>query len=172
MTRKDFLICGIDPGLKGAICFVNRDLELKSHLIPTINDFVHTESIVKIFESERNSIFKVYLEKGQAMPGQGVCSMFKYGKICGTLEAILVTLKIPYVLVRPQEWQTVHVAQNYALSPKERSFLTFREIFSESQALATKRSTKPHTGIVDAALIALYGAIDSQLIVPIGPKVQ
>lgn len=170
--RAEFKVVGIDPGLKGAICFLDRELNLEAHLMPVINDFLHIESFARIIEHNRDCILKVYLEKGQAMPGQGVSSMFKYGKQCGMLEGVLAALKIPYALTRPQEWQSVHIAQNYSITPKERSYLTFKQIFNEKQSLPTKRSKKPHMGVVDAALIALFGAVDSQLIVSVGSQIQ
>jgi len=45
------------------------------------------------------------LEKVNAMPGQGVKSMFSFGERYGELQGMLQTLELGYVLVRPTEWQ-------------------------------------------------------------------
>ena len=47
----------------------------------------------------------VALEKVASMPGQGVKSVFSFGQRFGELEGMLQTLQLPYILVRPQQWQ-------------------------------------------------------------------
>lgn len=161
---------GIDPGLSGAICTIDDKMSLKSYLMPVINGFLHGPSVCAILGSERNDVLHCYLERGQAMPGQGVSSMFKYGKICGFLEGSLESLQIPFSLVTPQKWQKIQRSQKK--HPKERSLETFLQIFESNSAFPSPRYKKPHMGIVDAALIAYYGMVDSGLIVPVCSKIN
>ena len=47
------------------------------------------------------------LEKVNAMPGQGVVSMFSFGQNFGMYKGTLASLKIPFKLIRPLQWQKV-----------------------------------------------------------------
>lgn len=45
------------------------------------------------------------IEQVGAMPGQGVTSMFTFGKSAGFAEGVIRALGIKYQLVRPQIWK-------------------------------------------------------------------
>lgn len=101
-----------------------------------------------------------YLEKVSAMPGQGVSSMFKFGRNVGALQAMLAAHKIPYTEVTPQAWQKVMhegASRTSMPDPKDRSLAIAKKLFPNLNLLATKLSRKPHHGFVDALLIAEYG---------------
>ena len=44
------------------------------------------------------------VEDVHAMPGQGVTSMFSFGRNLGTILGVLAALKIPYRMETPQKW--------------------------------------------------------------------
>ena len=46
----------------------------------------------------------VWIEKVGAMPGQGVSSMFQFGRSVGTIEGIIAALRLPISYVTPQKW--------------------------------------------------------------------
>ena len=85
------------------------------------------------------------------MPGQGVSSMFAFGRNVGTIEGIMAGLVWPVCYVTPQAWQkAVSVRQG-----KDGSRLRAIELFpSYAQLFARKKDD----GRSDAALIAWYGA--------------
>ena len=79
--------------------------------------------------------------------------MFKFGSGWGLVRGILAGRQIPYVLVRPQEWQKVMLA-GY---PKGSEYLVASRRWPSHDFRASERCRKPHDGMVDAALIAAYG---------------
>lgn len=93
-------IIGIDPGLSGAVCYIDG---------PTIEAIKMPEilaDIVALLESVRVGDCMAFIEKVGAMPKQGVSSTFKFGRNFGNLEAVLAALRIPFEYVLPVKWQT------------------------------------------------------------------
>ncbi len=89
---------GIDPGVSGAMA-VSIDGEVSVY--PFSRDLA--DELLNIM-TLAGGAFAV-LEAVHSMPGQGVASTFKFGKNAGWWEGVLDYAKIPYLLVRPQEWQ-------------------------------------------------------------------
>jgi crossover junction endodeoxyribonuclease RuvC len=97
-------ILGIDPGLSGALALVEDgrlvelvDIEASDSRI----NAAHLASLVQRWSPD----FAV-CEVVTARPGQGVTSMFTFGHGLGTITAVLSTLGIPHLLIRPQAWQS------------------------------------------------------------------
>lgn len=106
------LYCGVDPGLSGAIAFLADNggpVPLLVDVIdmPTLKAGKKTELdsrvLAAIFREHRPD--RVTVESVHAMPGQGVSSMFSFGRGFGVILGILAALDIPYTLVAPQTWQ-------------------------------------------------------------------
>ncbi len=103
------------------------------------------------------------------MPGQGVKSMFSIGYGYAAWEMALVGNGIPYLSVRPREWQkemvkdispvmsgTLTKAGHPKVDTKATALLLAQQLFPDFDFRATARSKKPHDGIVDAMLLAEY----------------
>ena len=97
----------------------------------------------------------VFLEKSQAMPGQGSVSMFNYGVGFGTLLGVLAALKIPHTLVHPKTWCKVMHQGTTAGEAKERSLEAARRLYPQVE-LIRPRCRKPDEGYIDALLLAGY----------------
>jgi crossover junction endodeoxyribonuclease RuvC len=157
MNQTETLFCGIDPGLKGGIVFL-ADSGKIFYKFPMLAD---TGAIAEFFTKftythlERYKL-RFFLEKAQAMPNQGVVSMFNYGSHFGSLVGILSTLGAVYTLVPPQTW-TSKLHTGYDGSSKEKSLKLAKDIFPGEEFLISERSKKPHEGLIDAALIAEFG---------------
>lgn len=149
------MILGIDPGLSGALAFMD-DEELLIYDIPTLNierngknkrqiDLQNLLAILQLCQVEH-----CYLEMVGAMPGQGVSSMFQMGRGYGQIEMALASCAIPVTYVTPQKWKK-------ALSvPKDKDGARQRA----SQLMpqwAHNWDLKKHDGRAEAALIAKYG---------------
>lgn len=148
---------GIDPGLSGAIVTLeNRQLE--KFVMPTVGNLLELVELNLIFLSLKNSVDHAFLEKVAAMPKQGPSSMFKFGRVYGIAEALLVAHQIPYTLVTPQRWQkSMHAGVEKNLDPKQRSRVAAARLFPGLDLLANKKCRVPHSGIIDALLICEYG---------------
>lgn len=149
------MILGIDPGLDGALAFMDDD-ELLIYDIPTLNierngknkrqiDLQKLVSILQIYKVDH-----CYLENVNAMPGQGVSSMFQMGRGYGQIEMALAALNIPVTYVTPQKWKKALAV------PKDKDGARQRA----SQLMpqwAHNWGLKKHSDRAEAALIAKYG---------------
>jgi len=98
----------------------------------------------------------VFIERAHSMPKQGVISTFTYAQHFGELLGVLIDT--PHTLVPPHVWQRqIHAGCSTKWSPKKRSLEAARRLFPGESFIATPRSKVPHMGMVESALIALFG---------------
>ena len=141
------MICGIDPGAKGAIALLYPDFA-EVHDMPMIGKEVNGADVAAIFTDFRPD--HIWLEQINPF-GMGRTSAFNFGRGYGTLQGVFQTLKIPYTLVTPQKWK-----KSYGLSKeKELSRLLANRLFP---ALSDQLKLKKHDGRSEALLIAKYGS--------------
>lgn len=137
-------ILGIDPGETGAIAILhNSQYEFDVYDMPP-NPADLAELIGTL-----GDIDMAYLEKAQAMPNQGVSSMFNYGVGYGTIIGILAARSIPYTLITPAVWKR---ALGLTGKPKDASRALARSWFPH----APLSRVKDH-GRAEALLIAEWG---------------
>jgi crossover junction endodeoxyribonuclease RuvC len=110
---------GIDPGNTGAIAAIypNGLIALhdtpveevskgkKNSIVPLPSEMAGILSVILSICSVNGWTPHVAIEKVGAMPGQGVTSMFNFGKGYGMWIGILAALRIPYTFVTPQAWK-------------------------------------------------------------------
>jgi len=148
------MILGIDPGLSGALAFL--DDELLIYDIPTLEISrngkkkrqIDLQGLLALFGMY--NVRHCYLESVNAMPGQGVSSMFQMGRGFGQIEMGLASYKIPVTYITPQVWKKKLGV------PKDKDGARSRA----SQLIpaeAHQWDLKKHHGRAEAALIALYG---------------
>ena len=65
-----------------------------AHLVKLLRD--------NLIENEETS---VVVEQVNAMPGQGVTSMFNFGQTFGAIKGICASLGLPIFFVRPSKWK-------------------------------------------------------------------
>ena len=144
-------VCGVDPGKTGGMVLLRDDgailgsLPFDDLLPATVAEYLRDWAPTHTF-----------VEQVSAMPGQGVVSMFTFGRVFGEVLGILAALDLPHTLVRPALWQKVLYA-GVSGDGKERSRIAAARLFPAEKFHATPRSRSPHGGLVDAALIAEYG---------------
>ena len=144
---------GVDVGAKGGIVAINENNKVifavpmsRENLVNYIKK-VHDDIIA------RNDGVIACVEKVGAMPGQGVTSMFSFGKSAGFIEGVLESFDIPYQLVPPQTWK-----RSFSLLhiDKKASIETCKHLFPGINILPTERCRKESDGIAESALIAMY----------------
>ncbi len=155
MTR----IIGIDPGLSGAVVVLLDARNISIFDMPTMTverngkakRQVSASELADIFSPYDSSKCHVYVEKVSAMAGQGVTSVFSFGRSFGMIEGILAAFKLPVTYVAPATWvKAVGRGQG-----KDASRARAMELFPNNQA-DFKRVKDD--GRSDAALIAYWGA--------------
>ena len=140
---------GIDPGKNGGIAVITDT----SYVVHSFSED-NLLNIMDIWEDAFNSVgVKCVLEKVNAMPGQGVVSMFNFGQNYGFIQGVLKAYGIPYELVTPQKWKK----EFSCTSDKNTSIEVCKRLFPDVNLKATERCRKDHDGMAEALLIAEYG---------------
>lgn len=136
---------GIDPGKSGGIAVLNNSLACAWKIPKTERD------CQELFEelAATDGCF-AYIEKVHAMPGQGVTSMFNFGRNYGMLRAMLICNKIPFESVKPQAWQAPFGLKNSKWTKTEKK----NQHKARAQELFPK-ITMTHA-LADALLIAEF----------------
>ena len=100
---------GIDPGISGAIALIIDKQPVELYDMPTMakasgkGKQVNSHELSRIIQ-ECNPEHAM-IELVSAMPGQGVSSMFSFGKSAGIVEGVLAAIGIPFTFVTPQKWK-------------------------------------------------------------------
>ena len=106
-------IIGIDPGLSGAIAILENNRVLNIFEIPVMSEGkknkrqLNSAQLVKLLRDNisKNEEVAVVVEQVNAMPGQGVTSMFNFGQTFGAIKGICASLGLPIFFVRPSKWK-------------------------------------------------------------------
>lgn len=154
------MIVGIDNGLSGGIVWLNDDGSVAHKLVmPVLVIGTHnTYNISQIVaELKFRKPTEAFLEYAQAMPGQGVRSMFMIGYGFGLMEGILSSLEIPYTIVKPKRWQEMFFKDLPKDDTGKLSAIVCQRKWPGVDWRKSERASVPHLGITDAALIAAYG---------------
>ena len=152
------IVLGIDPGLSGALAFYDTTTEVLLVMnMPTVEVTRNAKSKREVSPAlvadmvAGKGIEKAFMERVSAMPGQGVSSMFSFGRSAGILEGVLAAYEIPTTMVTPQAWMKAMGVRAGKDGSRERAMQLFPQY---STAFARKKDD----GRSDAALIAKFGA--------------
>ena len=154
------LTIGIDPGISGAICFMENSKIIEVIDMPSmaegkknkkqVNGSQVFNEITKHIKDKESNEVKVVIEHVSAMPGQGVTSMFNFGQSFGILKGICSAMNLSMYFVRPVKWKK-HF--NLINSSKDASRTKSIEIFPY---FSKNLSKKKDANKADAILIASY----------------
>jgi hypothetical protein len=150
-------ICGVDPGLSGAVAVLAAAGTLVALWdTPTLSLKVargtkqcyDIPGMVALLQPYAGAGLHAVIEESQAMPGQGTRSMFTIGYGYGLWLALLTALQMPYTPVRPGVWKKA-----FSLGKdKEASRLRAMQLYPA----ADLRRKKDH-GRAEALLLAWWG---------------
>jgi len=158
------IIFGIDPGVSGAISVLENKKVLEVFEMPTMIDGkknkkqVNGSQVTNIFKERLNNHkdIIVVVEHVNAMPGQGVTSMFNFGQSFGAIKGICAALNLPIYFVRPAKWKKYF---NLIKTNKDASRTKVIQVYPE---ISAQLSRKKDSNKADAILIARYFS-DTQL---------
>ena len=150
------ILCGIDPGLSGALAIFHPE---KGTLVlidmPTVEVKVGASKKRRVSEPMLAELLRPYgiehaaLEQVSAMPGQGVSSMFQFGLSYGAIRGVLAGLRIPITSVTPAKWMRDLKLNGGKDGSRQRA----SELFP---AYAASFSRVKDNGRSDAALLAYW----------------
>jgi len=162
LRKIKMMIFGIDPGVSGAISILEDKKVIDIFDMPTMIDGkknkkqVNGAQLANIIKEKTQSIgssieeLAVVVEHVNAMPGQGVTSMFNFGQSFGVIKGVCAALSLPIYFVRPTKWKK-HF--NLIKTNKEASRTKVIEVYPE---ISSKLSRKKDSNKADAILIARY----------------
>ena len=151
-------IIGIDPGLNGAIVILENNKVLSVFDMPVMSEGkknkrqLNSAQLVRIIKENTlaNDDINVVVEQVNAMPGQGVTSMFNFGQSFGVIKGICSAMQLPIHFVRPTKWKKYF---NLINTSKDASRSRAIEIFPK---VSDKLKRKKDSNKADAILIASY----------------
>jgi len=151
-------IIGIDPGLSGGIAILENNKVKELFDMPVmadgkknkrqLNSALLAQLVKENIKDIENTIMVV--EQVNAMPGQGVTSMFNFGQTFGAIKGICAALNLPIFFVRPAKWKKHFELIN---SSKDASRTKVIEMYP---SIAEKLTKKKDVNKSDAILIARY----------------
>jgi crossover junction endodeoxyribonuclease RuvC len=152
------IIIGIDPGLSGAIAILEDNKVLGIFDMPVMAEGkknkrqLNSSQLVNIItdNTDKTKEIAVIVEQVNAMPGQGVTSMFNFGQTFGAIKGVCAALKLPIFFVRPSKWKKHFELIN---SSKDSSRTKVIEMYP---SLSNQLSKKKDVNKSDAILIARF----------------
>ena len=142
---------GIDPGKKGAVAIIDEN---DVNVYPwSDSEFVHLMRGLSDDEAARKKGIIACVEKVGAFSGQGVRSMFTFGRALGFIEGVLSGCWIGYQLIPPTVWKRDFSLLN---TDKRQSIEVCKKLLPGINLYPTERCRVESDGMSDAALLALY----------------
>ena len=151
-------IIGIDPGLSGGIAILDNSKVIELFDMPVMPDGkknkrqLNSALLAKMIKDNIKNLEDTVMvvEQVNAMPGQGVTSMFNFGQTFGAIKGICAALGLPIFLVRPAKWKKHFELIN---SSKDSSRTKAIEMYP---SISEKLSKKKDVNKSDAILIARF----------------
>jgi len=149
-------IIGIDVGLNGAIAMMRGETLTGIVDMPTVSLDRNGKTKRQISIPELIAILdefkpeEAFIEKVFAMAGQGVTSVFSFGRSLGAIEGVIAARSIKATLITPQTWQKSMGVSGGKDGARARAM----ELFPYN---VDYFRLKKHDGRADAALIACWG---------------
>ena len=143
-------LVGFDPGLTGAIAFLDDFDTVDLHDLPQANGELDPAALARLIRNYSGGApSRAIIENVHSMPKQGLASTFKFGRAYGTVLGVLGALEIPLTRVTPQTWK-----KHYGLlrQPKDASRALALRLYPRCQGLHLKK----HHGRADALLLARF----------------
>ena len=142
------IFVGVDPGQKGGYAYI---VDGVAKAFPWDDTFFAQD--MNCIKNYRTDWIIAAVEKVGAVHGNGIVSMFNFGKNAGYIEGVLSALGIPYQLVPPNVWK-----REFSLIGKDKqaSITTCRKLFPDLDLKRTERCRTESDGKAEATLLAEY----------------
>ena len=148
----------IEPGLSGAIAVLENNKVLNIFDMPVMSEGkknkrqLNSALLVNLIKRniDNSSEVAVVVEQVNAMPGQGVTSMFNFGQTFGAIKGVCAALELPIFFVRPSKWKKHFELIN---SSKDSSRTKAIEMYPK---LSSELAKKKDVNKSDAILIARF----------------
>lgn len=166
---------GIDPGLSGAVCIMQkRDPPIitpmpikKSKVNGKIKKKYCIHGLIYLFSSfdpENTFVTMEHVSTGGAgfTHQQGTRQLFNTGRGSGLLEMVLACKELPHNIIAASKWQKHILEIVKDGSTKERSLKKAKELYPDVSLIPPKGRVESD-GFSDALLICEYGKRDCEM---------
>jgi crossover junction endodeoxyribonuclease RuvC len=153
-------VCGIDPGLTGAIAVLQGDgtlIDVKD--LPIVR---HKNGLGWVDGSALQSYLihhcggpepcHIIIEHVSSFPGQGISSAFQFGVVFGSILGTCQARHIPLHLVRPHVWKKHHRLNGIEKKKRKAAALAHARLLWPTAELHLAR----HDGRAEALLVAAW----------------
>ena len=146
------MILGIDPGLKGALAFIDKNRNLFTYDMPVERrkngkKYILGDQLAILIKQHRP--IEAWIEDVYSSPQMGVVSAFTFGEGKGTLVGVLAALGVPTRFVVASVWKR----QLGLTADKGRAKELARALYPKRKPLLSNE------GKCEATLIATYGLL-------------
>jgi crossover junction endodeoxyribonuclease RuvC len=149
-------VLGVDPGLSGGLAVLDdAGAVALLHVMPVKDGQVDAAGLAALLWLHWPGIDLAAVENVHAMPGQGVTSMFCFGRGLGTILGVLGAMGVKVVQPSPQRWKKDVLADRFDHSTKEGTMAWAAQRFPGAQ-LVLPRCRKAHSGLCDALALAAW----------------
>lgn len=162
-------IAAIDPGGNGALVVIDSNVRrnLEIYTFPKVGGKISYDDTVRMVLSVLKTTDFVFIEEVHGIKGSASKATFAFGYTCGALRAAIIMAGVPYEMVTPQTWQRQvwsnadYVWKKNKIGRKQNdtkatSLNCAKRLFPNETFIVGKGQI-PHDGVVDAALIGIYG---------------
>lgn len=155
-------IIGIDPGLQGALAFLDPERNLMRIVDMPTFEYETTRKRVKVDpysivrEFTAQPVANLYLEEVNASPQMGTVSAFSFGEGKGILLGAAAAMGVPTTQVKPTQWKK----QMRVPADKRAAVQRASQLFPAISHLFKGPRGGVFDGRAEAALIALFGAME------------
>lgn len=144
---------GVDPGKRGGFAILEQD-ESGQQTVEVYpwddSEFVHKMRALAEDEDIRNAGIVAAVEKVGAVHGNGIVSMFSFGRSLGFIEGVLSGCWISYQLVPPKKWKDMFSLN----SDKVKSIEVCKRLFPDVSLRRTEKCTTDSDGMAESLLIS------------------
>ena len=152
-------ICGIDPGMSGAIVIISQIMQtIEIECLPITKLAKGEIDILAATQFlQKNKPDLAIIERVHGIPKWGCVQNFNLGKTLGQMIGACSALNIPYQMVRPHEWkQRILVGMDWK-GNKLASVVYIKGKYPDVSLHRTERSRIDDHNIADALCMAEYG---------------
>jgi tetrahydromethanopterin S-methyltransferase subunit F len=172
-------VLGIDPGLNGALCIIEKEGIVDTMLMPTCKrpnskgNWIDLEKVYNFItkyndrsEYSNKWITDIYIERQFILRSQGMSSGSKTMYQAGCLYGMCYAECDNLFEINAKDWQKSifkkvdenNITQyNYNNDTKLKSIAYVEQVYGRQHLFYSKRQTKPSDGLADAICIASYG---------------
>jgi len=165
-------VIGIDPGKDGAFAIVEDTTLLLAETFPKVGATKELcfRSLNKRLQSLCIRVDLILIERVQAIRGSAAGATFSFGRSYQMAIDAATLAPAPQEFVKPTEWQKAMFkgetpqykitksGKRNAKDTKKMAQVVASRLFPDETFLRSDRCSKPHDGMIDAALIAYWGA--------------